>query len=86
MAPKKAKKEEDAAARKTVRVYISGLQGHHDLETGIAYHYRGHYIYAYPAANPIEVSNQLDWGVWVGVDADLRTCSPSPSPPRAAST
>jgi hypothetical protein len=35
------------------RVYISGLTGQHSLETGVAYHYRGHYIYA-PALNPIE--------------------------------
>ncbi|KAF1947626.1 hypothetical protein EJ02DRAFT_390665 [Clathrospora elynae] len=36
------------------RVYISGLQGHHTLEVGVAYHYRGHYLYAYPARTPIE--------------------------------
>lgn len=36
------------------RVYISGLKGEHSLETGVAYHYRGHFIYAYPAGNPIE--------------------------------
>ncbi|RYN42144.1 hypothetical protein AA0112_g2014 [Alternaria arborescens] len=36
------------------RVYISGLKGHHTLETGVAYHYRGHFIYAFPASNPIE--------------------------------
>jgi hypothetical protein len=36
------------------RVYISGLQGSHTLEVGVAYHYRGHFIYAYPAGNPIE--------------------------------
>ncbi|KAG9192927.1 hypothetical protein G6011_11661 [Alternaria panax] len=35
-------------------VYISGLKGHHTLETGVAYHYRGHFIYAFPAGNPIE--------------------------------
>lgn len=35
-------------------VYISGLSGHHTLEVGIAYYYRGHYIYAYPAGNLIE--------------------------------
>jgi hypothetical protein len=36
------------------RVYISGLSGHHSLEVGLAYYYRGHYIYAYPAGNLIE--------------------------------
>ncbi|KAH6859072.1 hypothetical protein BKA58DRAFT_449489 [Alternaria rosae] len=36
------------------RVFISGLKGDHTLETGVAYHYRGHFIYAYPAGNPIE--------------------------------
>lgn len=35
-------------------VYISGLSGHHTLQTGLAYYYRGHYIYAYPAGNLIE--------------------------------
>ncbi|KAF1365475.1 hypothetical protein EJ07DRAFT_171400 [Lizonia empirigonia] len=35
-------------------VYISGLKGHHTLETGLAYYYRGHYIYIYPAGNLIE--------------------------------
>lgn len=35
-------------------VYISGLAGHHTLETGLAYYYRGHYIYAYPAGTLIE--------------------------------
>ncbi|KAI4664565.1 uncharacterized protein J4E79_002862 [Alternaria viburni] len=36
------------------RVFISGLKGDHTLETGVAYHYRGHFIYAYPVGNPIE--------------------------------
>jgi hypothetical protein len=36
------------------RVFISGLEGSHTLEVGVAYHYRGHFIYAYPAGNPIE--------------------------------
>ncbi|KAL1656384.1 hypothetical protein SLS61_000847 [Didymella pomorum] len=35
-------------------VYISGLTGVHTLETGLAYYYRGHYMYAYPAGNIIE--------------------------------
>lgn len=35
-------------------VYISGLKGYHTLELGLAYYYRGHYIYAYPAGNLIE--------------------------------
>lgn len=35
-------------------VYISGLQGHHTLEVGLAYYYRGHYLYAFPAGNLIE--------------------------------
>ncbi|KAF3042467.1 hypothetical protein E8E12_009900 [Didymella heteroderae] len=36
------------------RVYISDLLGVHTLETGLAYYYRGHYIYAFPAGNLIE--------------------------------
>ncbi|KAF9697110.1 hypothetical protein EKO04_004659 [Ascochyta lentis] len=36
------------------RVYVSGLEGHHTLEVGLAYYYRGHYMYACPAANLIE--------------------------------
>jgi hypothetical protein len=36
------------------RVFISGIEGSHTLEVGVAYHYRGHFIYAYPAGNPIE--------------------------------
>ncbi|KAJ4993941.1 hypothetical protein SVAN01_00418 [Stagonosporopsis vannaccii] len=35
-------------------VYISGLSGHHTLQIGLAYYYRGHYIYAYPAGTVIE--------------------------------
>lgn len=35
-------------------VFISGLSGYHTLETGLAYYYRGHYIYAYPAGTLIE--------------------------------
>ncbi|KAH8732553.1 hypothetical protein GQ44DRAFT_821812 [Phaeosphaeriaceae sp. PMI808] len=35
-------------------VYISGIQGHHTLETGVAYHYRGHFLYACPVGVPIE--------------------------------
>lgn len=35
-------------------VYISGISGHHPLQVGLAYYYRGHYIYAYPARNLIE--------------------------------
>jgi hypothetical protein len=35
-------------------VYISGLRGTHTLETGLAYYYRGHYMYAYPAGNLVE--------------------------------
>lgn len=46
---------EEAARLKaqTQCVYISGLKGHHSLETGVAYHYRGHFIYACSAGNPI---------------------------------
>ncbi|KAF1920942.1 hypothetical protein BDU57DRAFT_534663 [Ampelomyces quisqualis] len=43
-----------AARAQGQRVYISGIQGQHTLEVGVAYHYRGHYIYALPAGNPIE--------------------------------
>jgi hypothetical protein len=43
-----------AAKAKDQRVYISGLKGQHSLETGVAYHYRGHYIYACPVGNPVE--------------------------------
>ncbi|KAH7088400.1 hypothetical protein FB567DRAFT_548445 [Paraphoma chrysanthemicola] len=43
-----------AAKAQGQRVYVSGIQGHQSLETGVAYHYRGHYVYAYPNGNPIE--------------------------------
>jgi hypothetical protein len=36
------------------RVFISSLQGHHSLEKGVAYHYRGHYVYSYPLGMPID--------------------------------
>jgi hypothetical protein len=36
------------------RVFISGLSGHHSLEKGVAYHYRGHYVYSYPLGTPID--------------------------------
>lgn len=35
-------------------MFVSGFQGSYTLETGVAYHYRGHYVYATPAGNPIE--------------------------------
>lgn len=35
-------------------VYISGFHGAHSLETGLAYYYRGHYIYAFPAGTLLE--------------------------------
>lgn len=39
----------------TMRVYISGLKGTHSLRVGIAYWYRGHYLYAVnDTRNPIE--------------------------------
>ncbi|KAH7077847.1 hypothetical protein BKA63DRAFT_369742, partial [Paraphoma chrysanthemicola] len=47
-------KRNAAAKAQGQRVYISGIQGHQSLETGVAYHYRGHYVYAYPNGNPIE--------------------------------
>lgn len=57
-APEMSKKFQNAqlaaAKARNQRVYISGLEGHHSLETGVAYYYRGHYIYAYPGSNPIE--------------------------------
>lgn len=36
------------------RVYVSGLQGDHTLETGLAYYYRGHYLYSHPGGTLIE--------------------------------
>jgi hypothetical protein len=36
------------------RVYISGLRGDHTLETGLAYYYRGHYVYSFPGGTLIE--------------------------------
>ncbi|KAI1678989.1 hypothetical protein KJE20_11171 [Pyrenophora tritici-repentis] len=36
------------------KVYIGGVKGCHTLETGVAYHYRGHFVYAYPAGVPVE--------------------------------
>lgn len=51
----KRQERERLARRKAVnqKVYISGLQGQHSLEVGVAYYYRGHFIYA-PSRNPIE--------------------------------
>jgi hypothetical protein len=43
-----------AAAKAKQHIYISGIEGRQLLELGVAYHYRGHYIYAIPALNPIE--------------------------------
>jgi hypothetical protein len=42
-----------AAKAQGQRVFVSGIQGQQTLELGVAYHYRGHYIYA-TAGNPIE--------------------------------
>jgi hypothetical protein len=44
------------AAEQTItrQVYISGIRGPHSLYLGVAYFYRGHQLYAYPACNPIE--------------------------------
>jgi hypothetical protein len=36
------------------RVYVSGLRGDHNLETGLAYYYRGHYLYSFPGGALIE--------------------------------
>jgi hypothetical protein len=56
--PKKHSEAETArialAKAQGQRVYISGLLGHHTLETGVAYHYRGHYVYSYPGGMPID--------------------------------
>jgi hypothetical protein len=56
--PKKHSEAETArialAKAQGQRVYISGLSGHHTLETGVAYHYRGHYVYSYPQGMPID--------------------------------
>lgn len=43
-----------AAAKAAQPVFISGLFGQHTLETGVAYYYRGHYVYACPAGMPIQ--------------------------------
>ena len=37
----------------TMRVHISGVEGMHPLRVGIAYWYRGHYLYG-AALNPVE--------------------------------
>ena len=36
------------------RVYVSGLQGDHTLETGLAYYYRGHYLFSHPGGTLIK--------------------------------
>jgi hypothetical protein len=36
-----------------MRPFISGFHGQHAMEVGVAYWYRGHYLYG-PARNPIE--------------------------------
>ncbi|RMZ71706.1 hypothetical protein GMOD_00006849 [Pyrenophora seminiperda CCB06] len=40
------------------KVFISGLKGVHSLETGMAYHYRGHYLYCFPSGNPVQPVDQ----------------------------
>jgi hypothetical protein len=52
--PKTMRNAKARAKSQTQPVYISGIRGQHTLETGVAYHYRGHYVYASPAGNPIE--------------------------------
>lgn len=37
------------------RVFISDFLGQHSLQMGVAYFYRGHYIYVYPGGHPIEI-------------------------------
>lgn len=41
------------AKAKAKRVYISGLKGHHPYQLGVAYHFRGHQLYAFPGGEPI---------------------------------
>jgi hypothetical protein len=43
-----------AALKSHRQIYISGLSGPQPLALGVAYFYRGHQLYAYPACNPIE--------------------------------
>lgn len=52
----KRRLREEVARRKveSQRVYISGFIGHHPLDVGVAYWYRGHYIYAFPNGNIIQ--------------------------------
>lgn len=40
-------------AGKSMKVYISGFQGPHPITTGVAYWYRGHYLYS-SAGVPVE--------------------------------
>jgi hypothetical protein len=48
----KKNKSRGATKGKKIPVYISGLQGKHTMETGIAYFYRGHDLYG-PMRNPL---------------------------------
>ncbi|KAG9207008.1 hypothetical protein G6514_000299 [Epicoccum nigrum] len=51
------KEENQLIAREkalNTRVYVSGLRGDHNLETGLAYYYRGHYLYSFPGGALIE--------------------------------
>ncbi|KAF3036107.1 hypothetical protein E8E11_003707 [Didymella keratinophila] len=80
--PRKAAKNNNTALarRKAVGtyVYISGLRGVHTLETGLAYYYRGHYIYAYPAGNliePIPYSTRKGIMIQGVLDAGAPMCS-----------
>ncbi|KZM21960.1 uncharacterized protein EKO05_0005068 [Ascochyta rabiei] len=57
MSPNARKAHNERIAREKAlytHVYISGFTAHHTLEVGLAYYYRGHYIYAYPAGNLLE--------------------------------
>lgn len=43
----------DAVKAKNMKVYISGFVGQHPIETGVAYWYRGHYLFG-QAGNPVQ--------------------------------
>jgi hypothetical protein len=77
---KKRQRAELAKAKaKGQLVFISGLQGLHTLETGVAYHYRGHYVYSYPAGTPIlPVPFSTSGGIHVA--GTVRECAPEYDP------
>ena len=75
---KSSKAPQDEPAQEVEKVSISGFSGHHDLETGIAYYYRGHHIYGING-NPIipQVTHMKKLKTLVGTVDSAPPCDPN---------